>query len=95
MITSIVISFFYFLASTLQILFFSSWVWVAKDYTYSEWTMMNNTLSVGIAAFCLVAGAAMRYTRRYKRLQLFGEAVLIMYVLVTLPPFLHPFAVTD
>lgn len=41
---------------------------------------MLNILTVGLTLFAILAGVAIRYTHRYKHIQMFGLAVRVMYV---------------
>lgn len=81
LLLAIVIDFFYYLGGYFRLLYFSSWVWVVKDYSYGEWTMFNNAMGVGLCAFSLISGAAIRYLQRYKSVQLFGLVFYIVCVL--------------
>ncbi|KAI5479989.1 MFS transporter, siderophore-iron transporter [Pseudohyphozyma bogoriensis] len=53
-------------------LYYSSWVYVQKDWSYRNYTFWGNTLSVGLCFFGLVSGAAQRYTHNGVGLQFYG-----------------------
>jgi hypothetical protein len=66
---------FYFVSGNMRSLYYSSWVWVVKDWSLRDWTFYTNTLTVGLCVFGLLAGLIQRYTHRYKFLQIFGLCI--------------------
>lgn len=58
--------------------FFSSYVFVVKDWSYADWTYFNNTLTLALCVFGVIAGILFRITRRYKIWQLLGLAMRII-----------------
>jgi len=62
----VIIDVFYFISGNLRSTFFSSWVYVIKDWSTQNWVFFNNTTTVGLCVFGLLAGAIQRATHRYK-----------------------------
>jgi hypothetical protein len=78
------IDFFYFFSSYLVDAYFLSWVYVIVDWTDKQYSYFGNTVTVTMCSLAIVTGTVMRYTHRYKYLQIGGLAVRCMSVL----PFL-------
>lgn len=78
LIMSVVIDFFYFFAGYIGLLFFSSYVFVVKDWSYRDWTYFNNTLTLALCIFGVIAGVLFRVTHRYKPWQLLGLGMRII-----------------
>lgn len=74
---SVAIDFFYYFAGCIGLLFFSSYVFVVKDWSYRDWTYFNNALTLALCVFGVVAGILFRVTHRYKVWQLLGLAMRI------------------
>lgn len=74
-ICAIIIDFIYTLAGALRSTYFSSFVWIVKNWSNQNWTYFNNTLTLSLCVFGVVAGIYQRITRRYKNLQIFGLAI--------------------
>lgn len=77
-ICAVIIDTFYTLAGSLRSTYFSSFVWIVKDWSNQEWTYFNNTLTLALCVFGVVAGIIQRITHRYKYLQIFGLAIKIV-----------------
>ncbi|KIY43665.1 MFS general substrate transporter [Fistulina hepatica ATCC 64428] len=75
---AIVIDFFYEVAGDLRGLYFSSYVYIVTDMSTQNWTYFNNTLTLSLCVFGLIAGLIQRWTHRYKALQIFGLCVKII-----------------
>ena len=82
-ITCIIINFIYMLADGIRLQYLSTIVWIAKDWSDQNWTYFNNTLTMSLCFFGIVAGITCRITHRYKYMQSFG--ILIRCVSYCLP----------
>ncbi|KAJ7021655.1 hypothetical protein C8F04DRAFT_1313472 [Mycena alexandri] len=76
---SILINFMTFLSSTVTLTYFSSYVYVVKDWSLTNYTYFNNIMTVGLSVFAVLAGLIQRVTHRYKYLQLSGLCIRLMY----------------
>ncbi|OCF37481.1 siderophore-iron transporter Str1 [Kwoniella heveanensis BCC8398] len=72
------IDFMYFFSGSLGGTYWSSWLYVTKDYSAQHYTYLTNTLTVGLCFFGACAGLIQRYTHRYKYLQLIGLSIRII-----------------
>jgi hypothetical protein len=79
-ICCIAIDFFYQCGGYIQLLYYSSWVYVIKDWSLRDYTFWTNELGVGLCAFSFVAALINRYTHQYKYTQLAGIIIRAMYV---------------
>ncbi|KAH8601945.1 putative siderophore iron transporter [Bisporella sp. PMI_857] len=77
-IMAIIIDSFYFLAGNMRGLYWSSYVLIAKPWSSQDWVYYNNTLTLALCIFGLVAGLILRWTHRYKFLQIFGLFVKLI-----------------
>ncbi|KAF9020549.1 MFS general substrate transporter [Hymenopellis radicata] len=77
-IGAVLIDVLYMLSGNMRSTYYSSWVYVIKDWTIREWTYFNKTVTVGLCVFGIVAGLIQRYTHRYKGLQFFGNCIRIV-----------------
>lgn len=77
-VMSVIIDFIYMMAGNLRSLYLSSYVWIVKDWSAQEWTYFNNTLTLTLCVFGVVAGAIQRLTHRYKYLQICGLVIKIL-----------------
>ncbi|TKW57478.1 Siderophore iron transporter 3 [Colletotrichum tanaceti] len=75
---AIVIDSFYMLAGNMRGLYWSSYVYIAKPWSSRDWVYYNNTLTLALCVFGLVAGLLQRWTHRYKMLQVVGLCVKIV-----------------
>lgn len=71
-ITAVLINFIYLLADGIREQYLSSIVLVGKNWSYQNWTYFNNTLTVSLCFFGLVAGVHFRIVQRYKWLNTLG-----------------------
>ncbi|CAE6524685.1 unnamed protein product [Rhizoctonia solani] len=69
------INFFQNFSGFLRSLYLSSFVWVVTEWNTREWVYFNNTLTITLCVFALVAGLILRYTGRYKFLQITGLCI--------------------
>ncbi|KIY71323.1 MFS general substrate transporter [Cylindrobasidium torrendii FP15055 ss-10] len=74
----IVIDSFYMISGQLRGLYYSSYVYIGKPWSVANWTYYNNTLTLALCIFGVVAGLIQRWTHRYKTLQIFGLCVKII-----------------
>jgi MFS family permease len=77
-VMSVIIDFIYMMAGNLRSLYLSSYVWIVKDWSAQEWTYFNNTLTLTLCVFGVVAGVIQRLTHRYKYLQICGLVIKII-----------------
>ncbi|GKT97081.1 siderophore iron transporter [Colletotrichum tofieldiae] len=75
---AIVIDSFYMLAGNMRGLYWSSYVYIAKPWSSQDWVYYNNTLTLALCVFGLVAGLLQRWTHRYKMLQIAGLCIKII-----------------
>ncbi|KAF6829221.1 siderophore iron transporter [Colletotrichum musicola] len=75
---AIVIDAFYMLAGNIRGLYWSSYVYIAKPWSSQNWVYYNNTLTLALCVFGLVAGLIQRWTHRYKLLQIIGLCIKII-----------------
>ncbi|KAG8748721.1 hypothetical protein FRC10_000112 [Ceratobasidium sp. 414] len=60
------IDFFYYFSGFLRSLYLSSFVWVVKNWNTRQWVYFNNTTTITLCVFGLIAGLILHYTGRYK-----------------------------
>lgn len=68
------------MAGEFRDLYFSSYVYIVKDWSVTNWTYYNNTLTISLCVFGIVAGLWQRWTHRYKTSQIVGLGVKIIGV---------------
>lgn len=78
LVASVVIDFIYQLAGMIPLVYLSSFVWIVKDWSNQDWTYYNNTLTMALCVFGVVAGICMRVSHRYKIYQYFGVVLAIL-----------------
>lgn len=59
----------------IQATYYSSYVFVIKDWSTRDYTFYLNAATVAGCVFSLVAGVLQRYTHDYKRVQIAGVAI--------------------
>ncbi|RPD55466.1 MFS general substrate transporter [Lentinus tigrinus ALCF2SS1-7] len=74
-IMCVIIDALYYFGGYLGDTYFSSWVYVVKDWSLRDYTFFTNTLTVGLCFFGIVAGLLMRITHRYKYIQVIGLCI--------------------
>ncbi|KAJ1300115.1 hypothetical protein OPQ81_002595 [Rhizoctonia solani] len=72
------IHFFHQFADPLWNLYLSSFVWVVKDWDTRSWVYFNNSMNVTTSVFNLIGGLILKYTHRYKYLQVCGLGIRLM-----------------
>ncbi|KAL0935638.1 siderophore iron transporter [Colletotrichum truncatum] len=75
---AIIIDAFYMLAGNIRGLYWSSYIYIAKPWSAQDWVYYNNTLTLSLCVFGLVAGLIQRWTHRYKLLQIIGLCIKII-----------------
>ncbi|CUM67100.1 uncharacterized protein PRCAT00004789001 [Priceomyces carsonii] len=71
-ITAVLINIIYLLADGIRSQYLSTILYVAKDWSDKNWTYFNNTLTVSLCFFGVVAGIHFRIAHRYKWLNTMG-----------------------
>ncbi|KAF9262039.1 MFS general substrate transporter [Marasmius fiardii PR-910] len=74
------IDFFYFMAGQLRGLYFSSFIYIVEQWSVRNWTYFNNTMTLCLCIFGVIAGLIFRWTHRYKALQIIGLCIKIIGV---------------
>ncbi|CAE7200818.1 unnamed protein product [Rhizoctonia solani] len=69
------IDFFYNFSGFLRSLYLSSFIWVVTGWNTREWVYFNNTMTITLCVFGMVAGLVLRFTGRYKFLQIAGLCI--------------------
>ncbi|KAL0566248.1 hypothetical protein V5O48_015772 [Marasmius crinis-equi] len=77
-ITAVVIDFFWLLCGQFTDLYWSSYVYISKPWSITTWTYYNNILTIALCGGGVIAGIYMRYTHRYKKLQIFGQVLKVI-----------------
>lgn len=65
-------------AGRLRGLYWDSYVYIAKPWSYQNWVYYGNTLTLALCLAGPIAGLLQRWTHRYKTLQLFGLCLKII-----------------
>ncbi|KAK6966773.1 major facilitator superfamily domain-containing protein [Favolaschia claudopus] len=74
----VAIDFLWFLSSTMTLTYFSSYVYVVKDWSLDNYTYFNNISNLGLSIFGFVGGIIQRMTHRSKSLQMFGLCIRLV-----------------
>ncbi|THU81737.1 MFS general substrate transporter [Dendrothele bispora CBS 962.96] len=77
---AIIIDMMYMVAGFMRSLYFSSYTYIVKEWSVSNWTYFNNTMTLALCIFGICAGLIQRWTHRYKRLQIIGLCIKIIGV---------------
>ncbi|KAJ7178614.1 hypothetical protein C8R43DRAFT_467113 [Mycena crocata] len=77
-VCSVVIDIMYYLSGYVTLTFFSSYVYVVKDWSLANYTYFSNILTVGLCTFSVLGGFLQRVTHRYKYIQLAGLGIRII-----------------
>ncbi|KAH8803311.1 putative siderophore iron transporter [Xylogone sp. PMI_703] len=77
-IMAIIIDAFYLLAGNIRGLYWSSYVYVAKPWSYQDWVYYNNTLTLALCIAGPIVGLLQRWTHRYKAIQITGLCIKII-----------------
>lgn len=65
-------------AGNMRGLYWSSYVYIAKPWSYQDWVYYGNTLTLALCIFGPIAGLLQRWTHRYKAIQLFGLCLKVI-----------------
>lgn len=80
------------MASSVRSTYFSSYIYVIKDWTTYQWTIFLGITTMGLSIVGPLVGLIQRYTHRYKSMMLFGAgARLVSYGLLVAPRSAAPF----
>lgn len=85
-ITAVVINVIYMMADGIREQYLSTILWIAKDWSDQNWTYFNNTLTMSLCFFGVIAGITCRITHRYKYMQSFGILVRVISYCLPLRP---------
>ncbi|KAJ9133838.1 Siderophore iron transporter [Pleurostoma richardsiae] len=77
-VMAVVIDGFYLLAGNIRSLYWSSYVYIAKPWSYQDWVYYTNTLTLALCVFGVVAGLLQRWTHRYKLIQIVGLCIKLI-----------------
>lgn len=77
-ITAVILNFNYMMAGYMNLTYISSYVYIVTDLDARHWNYWNNTLTMGLCGFGVVAGLVQRYTHRYKFIQICGLIIKII-----------------
>ncbi|EGR52980.1 uncharacterized protein TRIREDRAFT_53378 [Trichoderma reesei QM6a] len=77
-IMAIIIDSFYMLAGNIRSLYWSSYVYVAKPWSYQDWVYYGNTLTLALCIAGPLVGLAQRWTHRYKLIQIIGLCIKLI-----------------
>ncbi|KEP49972.1 putative siderophore iron transporter [Rhizoctonia solani 123E] len=80
------IHFFHQFADPLWNLYLSSFVWVVKDWDTRSWVYFNNSMNVTTSVFNLLGGLILKYTHRYKYLQVCGLGIRVIGIGLLISP---------
>lgn len=59
-------------------LYWSSYVLIAKDWSYQNWVYYGNAMTLALCVFGIITGLLQRWTHRYKVIQLVGLCLKII-----------------
>lgn len=65
-------------AGNIRGLYWSSYVYVAKPWSYQDWVYYGNTLTLALCVAGPIVGLLQRWTHRYKAIQIVGLCVKII-----------------
>lgn len=66
------------LASGIRATYFSSYIWIVKDWSNYAWTIFLGATTLGLCFIAPVGGLIHRVTHRYKTLQLIGASFSLL-----------------
>ena len=74
------------MASATRNTYFSSYIWVIKDWTNYQWIIFLGVTTMGLSIMGPIVGLIQRVTHRYKTMMLFGAAArMVAYGLLVQP----------
>lgn len=59
-------------------LYWSSYVYVTKPWSYQNWVYYNNSMTLALCVFSPLAGALQRWTHRYKTICIIGLCIKVI-----------------
>lgn len=65
-------------AGNIRALYFSSYTYVAKPWSYQDWVYYSNTLTLALCVAGPVVGLLQRWTHRYKAIQMTGLCIKLV-----------------
>lgn len=71
-------SLFFQVSYNIRSLYWSSYVYVAKPWSYQNWVYYGNTLTLALCIAGPIVGLLQRWTHRYKAIQIIGIAIKII-----------------
>ncbi|CAG8059727.1 unnamed protein product [Penicillium salamii] len=77
-IMAIIIDSIYMLAGRMRGLYWDSYVYVSKPWSYQDWVYYNNTLTLALCIAGPLVGLLQRWTHRYKAIQIAGLAIKLI-----------------
>ncbi|KAJ5691892.1 MFS general substrate transporter [Penicillium macrosclerotiorum] len=77
-VMAIIIDSFYMLAGNMRGLYWSSYVYIAKPWSYQDWVYYSNTLTLALCVAGPFVGLLQRWTHRYKAIQISGLIIKII-----------------
>ncbi|KAB8274710.1 hypothetical protein BDV30DRAFT_225628 [Aspergillus minisclerotigenes] len=75
---AIIIDSFYMLAGSVRGLYWDSYVYIAKPWSYQNWVYYGNTLTLALCIAGPFVGLLQRWTHRYKAIQIAGLVIKII-----------------
>ncbi|EIT80946.1 putative transporter [Aspergillus oryzae 100-8] len=75
---AIIIDSFYMLAGSVRGLYWDSYVYIAKPWSYQNWVYYGNTLTLALCIAGPFVGLLQRWTHRYKAIQVAGLVIKII-----------------
>lgn len=66
------------MASSVRFTYFSSYIYIIKEWTTYEWTIFLGTTTMGLCIVGPIVGLIQRRTHRYKSLMVFGAAARLL-----------------
>ncbi|KFG87980.1 putative siderophore iron transporter [Metarhizium anisopliae] len=77
-IVCVIIEASYFVSGMMRGLYWSSYVYVTKPWSYQNWVYYNNSMTLALCVFSPLAGALQRWTHRYKTICIIGLCIKVI-----------------
>ncbi|CAI7603243.1 unnamed protein product [Penicillium pancosmium] len=77
-VMAVIIDSTYMLAGNLRGLYWSSYVYIAKPWSYQDWVYYGNTMTLALCIAGPFVGLLQRWTHRYKAIQITGLCIKII-----------------
>ncbi|KHN98027.1 Major facilitator superfamily domain, general substrate transporter [Metarhizium album ARSEF 1941] len=65
-------------SASMRGLYWSSYVYITKPWSYQNWVYYNNSLTLALCVFSPLAGALQRWTHRYKTICIIGLCIKVL-----------------